>query len=469
MILKQIYLGCLSQASYLIGDESTGTAVIVDPRRDVDAYVEEAKTLGLAIKHVFLTHFHADFISGHLELREKTGADIRMGSVANPEFPVVSMANGDVLEMGKVKLEVLETPGHTPESICVVVYDTESDPDTPHAVLTGDTLFIGDVGRPDLMASIGITAEELAGQLYDSTREKLLPLPDETLVYAGHGAGSMCGKNLSTETVSTMGQQRTMNYALQPMEKAHFIQMVTANQPAAPAYFSYDATLNKKERPTLDESLENALVPLTVDRVLALRDEGAQILDTRDPVAYAETFLPGSINIGLSGSYAIWSGTLLGRENPVVIIADPDAELEAAIRLGRIGFDHVVGYLKGGIEAFDEHPEQVQHTERETAKGLLRRRAAGDPVVVLDVRNPGEFEEKHIKDGSLIPLDELAARAVELPKDQDVVIYCRSGYRSSIAASILRRQGFAEVTDLIGGIDGWEASGLEVEREAVTT
>jgi glyoxylase-like metal-dependent hydrolase (beta-lactamase superfamily II)/rhodanese-related sulfurtransferase len=467
MILKQIYLGCLAQASYLITDEATGQAAIVDPRRDVEAYLEEAKTLGVEIKHVFLTHFHADFISGHLELREHTGAEIHMGSAAEPEFPFAPMSDGDVVEMGKVKLQVLETPGHTPESICVLVFDTEQDTKNPHAVLTGDTLFIGDVGRPDLMASVGISAEELAGQLYDSTRSKLLTLPDETLVYPGHGAGSMCGKNLSTETVSTIGQQRQMNYALQPMDKEHFIGMITANQPKAPAYFPYDAALNKKERATLEESLEKALVPLTAEKVLALRDEGAVVLDTRDPVAYAETFLSGSINIGLGGSYAIWAGTVLSREKPLVLIAGPGAEKEAALRLGRIGFDHVVGYLEGGIEAFDAYPDLISHTERVTARELQDSLESSVPVLVLDVRNPAEFEQKHIKGSLLIPLDDLEARVNEVPADRSIVVQCGSGYRSSIGASILRQHGIERVTDLIGGIQAWEASGLDVESQVV--
>jgi len=331
-------------------DETTKTAVLVDPRRDVDIYLEEAKQLGLTIKHVLLTHFHADFVSGHLELRKATGADIRMGAKASPEYAFTPMHDGDVLKLGAISIKALETPGHTPESVCYVVYDGDPASTVPHAVLTGDTLFIGDVGRPDLMASSGMTAEGLAGQLYDSTRNKIMTLPDSVIIYPGHGAGSMCGKNLSSETSSPLGVQRKFNYMLDSnMSREDFVRLVTADQPMAPAYFGYDAWYNKQERVTLDENLDRVLVPLGITDVVRLEKDGAQLLDVRDPNAFSKRHIRGSINIGLEGQFATWAGTLLDRDRPVVLLALPGKEHEAAMRLGRIGFDRVLGFLFGVV------------------------------------------------------------------------------------------------------------------------
>ena len=459
MILKQIYLGCLAQASYLVGDDSTGEAAVIDPRRDIEDYLVEADTLGLTIRHVFLTHFHADFISGHLELRDRTRADIRMGSRAEPEYPFVPMKDGEVLEMGRVRFQVLETPGHTPESISILVFDTEKDAERPHAVFTGDTLFIGDVGRPDLMASVGVSAEDLARHLYRSTREKLLTLPDATLVYPGHGAGSMCGKNLSTETVSTIGVQRQMNVALKPMDEDAFVRLVTTDQPSAPAYFAFDASLNKRERATLEESLRTALTPLSREAFETYRKTGAQILDTRDPGRYAEGFLPGSINIGLGGTYATWAGTVLDREEPVILIAETGFEEESVVRLGRIGFDHVAGYLEGGIQSLD--PGSLERVHRVSPAEFAATSGKG---VLLDVRNAGERETGHIRGSVFIPLNQLLDRLNEVPTGEEIVVHCAGGYRSSIGASLLRKHGFPGVSDLIGGIGGWRAAGLPVEE-----
>jgi glyoxylase-like metal-dependent hydrolase (beta-lactamase superfamily II)/rhodanese-related sulfurtransferase len=456
MILEQYYLGCLSQASYLIGDPTSKTAAVVDPRRDVDLYLEEAAARGLTIRHVLLTHFHADVVSGHLELRARTGADIRLGRSAAPEFPFVPVGDGDVLDLGAVSIRFLETPGHTPESVCILVFDPAA-PETPHAVLTGDTLFIGDVGRPDLMASVGITARELAGKLYDSTREKLMTLPDDTLVYPGHGAGSMCGKNLSSDTVSTIGAQKAMNAALAPLSRDAFIRLVTQDQPPAPAYFAHDALFNRQERATLDEILAKSLKPLTAEAALDLADNGAVLLDVRDPLDYGDRFVPGSINVGLSGTYAVWAGTILDRSAPIVVVGDPGSEEEAIKRLGRIGFDHVAGYVEGGIDAFPA--DRVSGGGRVDAGALARTL---DDVVVLDVRNPGEREAKHIKGSVFVPLNRLSQQLDAVPRGKDIVVYCRSGYRSSIAASLLRKHGYTGVTDLDGGILAWEAARLEM-------
>ena len=462
MILKQYYLGCLAHASYLLADAQTGTAVVVDPQRDIEQYVDDAQQQGLQIRYVFLTHFHADFLAGHLELRDRVGATICLGARAEADYAFKPFKDGDTLEFGQVRLQILETPGHTPEAISILVYDLQQDAQHPYAVLTGDTLFIGDVGRPDLMASIGITADELAGMLYDSLHQKLLQLPDETLVYPAHGAGSMCGKNLSTDTVSPLGVQKRYNYALQPMSKDAFIRLITADQPEVPAYFSYDAVLNRRERPTLDQTLERELHPLSLDEVLRLSNTGAQVLDVRDPADFEGAHLVGSINIGLGGSYATWAGTMLERDKPIVLLAEPGREQEAAIRLGRIGFDSVAGYLDGGMQALATRPDLVRRTERITAATLAEQLATSVPPVVLDVRTPREWQGKHIAGSLNIPLHQLLGRLQEVPRHQPLVLHCQSGYRSAIAASVLERHGITTGADLVGGFAAWEASQLDV-------
>ena len=461
MILKQFYLPCLAHASYLIGDEATGAAAVVDPQRDTDQYTAFAAEHALQIKHVFLTHLHADFIAGHLELRDRVGATIYLGAAAKAAYTFTPLRDGDVLEFGRVRLKMLETPGHTPESISILVYDLNASDTQPHSVLTGDTLFIGDVGRPDLRAALGWSATELGGMLFDSLH-KLLGLPDQSLVYPAHGAGSLCGKAISKETVSTLGEQRRLNYALQPMSKEAFIQVVTADQPDAPAYFTYDAVRNSEERPTLDEALAREMNPLTLDAVLKLQANGAQILDTRDPDEFAAAHLKGSINIGLSGQYATWVGTILDRTHPIVIIADPGRENESAIRLGRIGFDHVAGYLQNGLHSLESRPELVAFTEHFSAPFTAVLLSSSEPPLVIDVRTPREREQKHI-DGSLsIPLSRLVENAEALPKNRPLLVYCAGGYRSSIAASLLQGRGFEPVCEIAGGIAAWEAAKLPV-------
>ncbi|HEY2602122.1 MAG TPA: molybdopterin-dependent oxidoreductase [Thermoleophilaceae bacterium] len=454
MILEQFYLGCLSHASYLVGDEASGAAAVIDPQRDVDTYVERARELGLRIEHVLLTHFHADFVAGHLELRDRTDAHIYLGARAAAEYEFIALADGDRVELGRgVRLEVAETPGHSPESISIVVYDLAREGGRPHAVLTGDTLFIGDVGRPDLRASLGWTAEDLGGLLYDSLHGRLLSLPDDTLVYPAHGAGSLCGKNLSSDTVSTIGRQRQENYALKPMTREEFVEVVTAEQPDAPAYFSYDAWLNTTEHPTLEQTLELVLRPLTLGQALAV--EQVQILDVRRPAQFAAAHLLGSINVGLEGTYATWAGTLLDRERPIVLLADPGREREAAMRLGRIGFDNVAGYLAGGARVLDRHPELVGRFERIGPTALAEELASDDPPALLDVRSESEWDESRIEGGVNIPLSHLPERLAELPRDRRLVVHCSSGFRSTIAASLLHGQGFDQLADLAGGLDAW--------------
>src|SRR4051812_48890428 len=445
MILHQFYLNCLAHASYLIGDGQTAAAVVVDPQRDIEQYVTFAAEHGLRIEHVILTHLHADFIAGHLELRDRVGARIYLGAAAKAEYAFTPLADGATLELGRVRLQAIETPGHTPESISVKVFDRDRSETAPHAVLTGDTLFIGDVGRPDLRAALGWSAGDLGGLLYDSLRSKLMALPDESLVYPAHGAGSLCGKALSRETVSTIGEQRRSNYALQPMTKAAFVDLVTADQPDAPPYFTYDAVLNAKERPTLEQALARELNPLPLESVLALQRSGAQILDTRDPTEFAAAHLAGSINIGLGGQYATWAGTILDRERPIVVVADPGREQESAVRLGRIGFDHIVGYLQDGLRSLEARPDLTATIDRVSPPLALEQLASHGPLAV-DVRTPTEHGEKFVAGSVSIPLNHLAERMSELPRDRPLLVYCAGGYRSSIAASLLRRHGFAHVS-----------------------
>jgi hydroxyacylglutathione hydrolase len=463
VILKQFYLPCLAHASYLIGDESTGTATVVDPQRDTDQYIAFASAHGLKIKYVFLTHLHADFVAGHLELRNRVGATICLGAGAKAAYAFTPFRDGDTLEFGRVRLKILETPGHTPESISIVVYDLDANETQPHAVLTGDTLFIGDVGRPDLRAALGWSATDLGSMLFDSLHTKLLALPDATLVYPAHGAGSLCGKAISKETVSTLGKQRRLNYALQPMSKEAFIRVVTADQPDAPAYFNYDAVLNSEERPTLDQALAREMNPLTLNAVLKLQAAGAQILDTRDASEFASAHLAGSINIGLIGQYATWAGTVLDRTHPIVIIADPGRENESALRLGRIGFDHVAGYLKDGLQSLESRPELVAFTERLSAPYAAELMSSSRPPLIIDVRAPREREQKRIAESLGIPLNHLEENLTRLPRDRTLLVYCAGGYRSSIAASLLQRSGFNPVGEIAGGIVGWETANLPVQ------
>ena len=463
MVLKQFYLPCLAHASYMIGDEETGTAAVIDPQRDTDQYIAFAAEHALNIKHVFLTHFHADFIAGHLELRDRVGAAIYLGAAAKAAYAFTPLRDGDILEFGRVRLKVLETPGHTPESISIVVYDLNTIDTQPHAVLTGDTLFIGDVGRPDLRAALGWSATELGSMLFDSVHTKLLTLPDQSLVYPAHGAGSLCGKSISKETVSTLGEQRRSNYALQPMSKEAFIQVVTADQPEAPAYFTYDAVLNSQERPTLDQALAREMNPLTLDGVLELQAAGAQVLDTRDATEFACAHLAGSINIGLIGQYATWAGTVLDHKHPIVIIADPGRENESAVRLGRIGFDHVAGYLKDGLHSLESRPDLTVTTDRLSAPFAAELLSSPQPPLAIDVRAPGERDQKYIAGSWAIPLNHLTENLEKLPKDRPLLVYCAGGYRSSIAASLLQHSGFRHVDEIAGGIVAWEAANLPVQ------
>ena len=452
MIFTQYYLDCLSQASYLIGDETTGRAVVVDPRRDVDEYVRDARAAGLRIELVIETHFHADFLSGHLELAEATGAEIGFASVAAPEFAFRALTDGERISLGEVELEIRHTPGHTPESLSVVVFEHAGD-EVPYGVLTGDTLFIGDVGRPDLLASIGFTREELADKLYDSLHDRLLTLPDATRVYPAHGAGSACGKNLSTETWSTIGDQRATNYALLAEDKHAFFDLVTEGQPPAPEYFVYDAVLNRQGRGLLDEHALPAALDLDdLDRHVA---DGAMVVDGRDPEAFAHGHLVGSVNVGLDGRYAEFAGSMVPSDVDIVLVVDEGFELEAKNRLGRIGFDRVVGYLEHPLQVMADHPDRVQRGSRLGVAEYRERIAGLDGLQLVDVRNPGEVQLGALAGATTIPVGQLPNRIDELDPDRPTVVYCAGGYRSSVAASVLRQRGFIDVSDIIGGYGAW--------------
>lgn len=461
MIFEQHYLECLSQASYFIGDPASGRAVVVDPRRDVSVYLDSAAEHGLSIDLVIETHFHADFLSGHLELAEATGADIAYGALAETEFESRKLADGERIELGEVVLEVRHTPGHTPESISVVVYEREGA--EPYGVLTGDTLFVGDVGRPDLLSSRGVTSQELAGDLYDSLRGQLMTLPRATRVYPAHGAGSACGKNLSSDTWSTVGEQLDTNYALADMTKDAFVEVVTEGQTAPPAYFAYDAGLNRELRALLDES---ATPPaMTVAEVVAHQRRGGVVLDSRDPDVFAEGHLVGSINVGLTGRYAEFAGGVLQPGAPIVVVTASGAEREAKNRLARIGFDSVVGHLAAADEVMAEGGPDVSQIGRVGVDELDAARTEAADLQLVDVRQPGETAGGVIDGAELVPLTRLNEQLARLDASKPTIVYCAGGYRSMIAASRLRAAGFQDVRDLMGGYGAWEASRAEDDRE----
>ena len=464
MILTQHYLACLSHASYLIGDETTGRAVVVDPRRDVGIYLAEAAACGLRIERVIETHVHADFLSGHLELADHTGAVVCYGSGADVGFPIEPLRDGQRLSLVEVSLEILATPGHTPESICVVVWEHPDDP-APYGVLTGDTLFVGDVGRPDLLASAGadISADALARHLYWSLRDKLLVLPDATRVYPAHGAGSACGKALSAETTSTIGEQRRTNYALQEMTEDAFVVAVTEGQPARPRYFAFDARANREAHALLDECPP---VPLSLDDVLARQAAGAVLLDPREPADFAAAHLAGAINVGLQGRFAEWAGNVIPSDQDIVLAGDPALGTEAKLRLARVGLDRVVGQLADPASVFAVRPDLARRSSRLTIGQLAELRGLEPDLQLIDVRATAETADGTLPGTVEIPLPVLIDSLDALDRNLPVVAYCASGYRSVIAASTLAAAGFKDVSDLLGGYSAWEAAALPVARGA---
>ncbi|HEX7277904.1 MAG TPA: rhodanese-like domain-containing protein [Acidimicrobiales bacterium] len=452
MFFRQYDLACLSLYSYLIGDTTTGRAVVVDPQRDIGEYLADAGAQGLRIERVLETHFHADFLSGHLELARTTGAAISYGDVARTEFAIEPLAHGQRLELGQVVLEIRHTPGHTPESISIVVY-RETDGE-PWAVLTGDALFIGDVGRPDLLTSVGRTADGLARDLYRSLHTQLLTLPDDTLVYPAHGAGSACGKHLSAAASSTIGEQRSTNYALAPMTEDEFVAAVTEGQGVAPLYFAFTADANRRDRDVLDD--HQPPPRLTVGEAVALGRAGAVLIDTRSPGSFASGHLRGSINVGLDGRFAEYAGDVIRPGQQVVLVDDAGRGLEGKVRLARIGFDAVIGELPDVESALAAHPELAQPASRLSATDVAGWLAEEPDLQLVDVRNPGETRVAGVIPGAhTIPLSRLLDELHQLDAARPTVVYCAGGYRSSIAASTLRAYGFDQVADLIGGYSAW--------------
>ena len=455
MFIEQLYLGCLAQASYFISD--SGEAAVVDPRRDVDDYVALAEREGCRIKFVLETHLHADFVSGHRELAERTGATIVMSRLAEATFPHHAVGDGDEVQVGAVRLKFLETPGHTPESVSILAYETPDAP-APKAVFTGDTLFIGDVGRPDLAGARGITAQAMAGMLYDSLHGKLLALPDDVVVYPAHGAGSLCGKNISKETWSTVGEQRRTNHALQPMSRDSFVRLMTTDLPEVPAYFGQDVAINRAGAATLDDLA--ALSPLTSEAFAARMTAGAVALDVRTASDFAAGHVEGSINIGHDGQLASWAGTLLPLDSRLVLVAESaEAAAQARVRLARVGIEGVEGFLEGGVAAWRRSGGPVRGIEYEAPERIAARLDAAIPPQILDVRRRAEYDAGHLENAVFLPLDRLAVETPALERSRPVVVVCGGGYRASTACSLLESRGYRDLVNLAGGMAAWTKAG----------
>jgi hydroxyacylglutathione hydrolase len=461
MYFKQFYLGCLAHASYLIG--SAGEAAVVDPQRDVDQYIEEAAAHDLSIKYIIETHLHADFVSGHRELAARTGAEIVFGIKAGATIPHRPVQDGDELTIGKVKLQMMETPGHTPESICLVVIDTDVS-SQPQKVLTGDTLFIGDVGRPDLAGGKGYTPQMMAGMMYDSLHQKLLKLDDAVEVYPAHGAGSMCGKNLSQETSSTIGAQRKLNYAVQPMPKDDFVRMMTADLPEAPAYFSQDAEINRTGAAELNRLPRPAA--LSASEVSARTERNEVILDVRSASQFGAGHVPGALNIGLGGQFASWAGALIPITAPIVIVAESEEQIEEAqMRLARVGLENIEGFLAGGMTAWEAARLEIATVPQISVTELKELIETNRDLQVIDVRRPAEYQSGHAPRAISAPLANLRNKlpGLRLPAKERIAVICAGGYRSSAATSILQQQGFMNLMNVTGGTAAWIGAGFEVE------
>jgi hydroxyacylglutathione hydrolase len=445
---QQFYLTCLSHASYMIG--SDGVACVVDPQRDVSIYLDEASAQGLKIEYIIETHLHADFVSGHRELAASTGAKIYLGARAGATFPHVPVRDGDEIRFGRAILTFLETPGHTVESVSVTITDLDRG-EGPFAVLTGDTLFIGDVGRPDLAPDL--TPQQLAGMLFDSLHQKILPLGDDVEVWPAHGAGSLCGKQMRPERQSTIGKERALNYALRPRTKEEFVRLLTAELPERPEYFARDAEINRTGAAALTD-----LAPLkflSTEEVMGAQKNGAIVLDTRPSQQFCAAHVPGAVHIALSGQYASWAATLIGLDQSIILVAEDDAALEESrMRLARVGIENIAGGLKNGMSAWTGPVSEIaQITVEDLSHDLAN-------VQVIDVRRQPEWDQGHIEGARLIPLNRLAATLGELDRARPVAVHCKGGYRSAIAASLIQRAGFENVANVIGGFDAWRACGL---------
>lgn len=447
MFIKQLYTSCLSEAAYYI--ESEGEVAIIDPLRDTEEYIQLAKERNAGIKYIFETHFHADFVSGHLDLGKQTGAPIIYGPGASTHFTIHNAKDGEIFKLGKLTIEVLHTPGHTIESSCYLLRDEN---EVPHAIFTGDTLFVGDVGRPDL-SSGNLSSEELAGIMYDTVQNKILPLPDAVIVYPAHGAGSSCGKNLGPNTFSTIGEEKKSNYALQPQTKEAFIKAVTEGLSEAPRYFSINAQINKQGYDSLDTIKETGLTPLSIAEVKTMIADDILLLDTRNAAQFTEGFIPSSIFIGLEGRFAEWAGALLPFDKPMILVTEAGKEEETLVRLARVGFDKIQGYVKGGFEAWEAAGEKVDMIINVEADELAMDLPHDPNLVVVDVRRETEYADGHIKDAQNIPLNEMTdvASIADFEDNQNLYVHCAGGYRSVIAASILKRQGIHNLRNVLGG------------------
>jgi glyoxylase-like metal-dependent hydrolase (beta-lactamase superfamily II)/rhodanese-related sulfurtransferase len=447
MKIEQIYTGCLAQGAYYI--ESNGEAAVIDPLREVQPYLERARRNGAAVKYIFETHFHADFVSGHLDLAKQTGAPIVYGPNANPSFDALIARDGQEFRLGTLTIRVLHTPGHTMESSCYLLLDENGQ---PHAVFTGDTLFIGDVGRPDLAQKSDLTMEDLAGHLYDSLHNKLMPLPDEVIVYPAHGAGSACGKNMSKETSDTLGHQKQANYALKAASKEQFVREVTDGLLPPPYYFPKNVQINKHGYESVDTVVARGLTPLSPEAFEAVVNEtGALVLDTRKPQDFARGFVPNAVNIGLDGDFAPWVGTLVTDiAQPIVLVAEPGREPEVITRLSRVGYDNTLGYLEGGFAAWHNAGKETDRIESISAAEFAARHKAGK-LAVKDVRKQSEYEAEHVADAENVPLAYLSENMAAFDKTEPQYVHCAGGYRSMIAASILKARGYENVIDVAGG------------------
>ena len=456
MYVEQLYTNCLAEAAYYI--ESDGESAIIDPLRETEPYIELAAKRGTTIKYVFETHFHADFVSGHIDLAKKANAEIVYGPKADTAYKVYNARDGEEFKIGKLTIRVLHTPGHTPESSCYLLMDEKG---REHSIFTGDTLFVGDVGRPDLLDGV-MTSEELAGMMYDSLNTKIKTLSDNVIVYPAHGPGSACGKNIGKETFSTIGEQKKFNYALQEMTRDQFIEKVTDGISPPPQYFFEDARINKQGYAAIDDVIKNNKKGLTSSEVQARLDAGAMILDTRKPVDFEKGFVPGSLNIGLNGQYAVWVGTLININQPLILIAEPGKEEESILRLARVGYEKVLGYLEGGIASWKGQLETIATI---TAEDVKREMEKGH--VVLDVRKHGEWRICRLKDASFVPLSEMPDKLEELDKDKTYIVHCAGGYRSMIACSLMKQKGFKNLTNVHGGFAALQQAGHDVVADDI--
>ncbi|WP_462220528.1 MBL fold metallo-hydrolase [Ferruginibacter sp.] len=459
MFIKQLYTGCLSEAAYYI--ESEGEVAIIDPLRDTEEYIVLAKERNAAIKYIFETHFHADFVSGHLDLSNQTGAPIIFGPGAKTNFKIYNSKDGEIFKLGKISFEVLHTPGHTIESTCYLLRDEN---DKPHAIFSGDTLFVGDVGRPDL-SSGDMSSEELAGIMYDTIQNKILPLANDIIVYPAHGAGSSCGKNLGPNNFSTIGEERQTNYALQPQTKEAFIKAVTEGLTDAPKYFAVNAQINMEGYESLDNVKQNGLTPLSITAFKKLMSEDVLVLDTRHADIFTQGFIPGSIFIGLEGRFAEWAGSLLPFEKPMILVTEPGMEEETVIRLSRVGFDKMLGYLQGSFEAWQAAGEKVDLIINIEADELAMDLPHDPNLVVVDVRREAEYADGHVKGAQNIPLNEMTdvVTIANFEDNQNLYIHCAGGYRSVIASSLIKRQGVHNLRNVLGG---W--SKIKEEKNIIT-